>query len=165
MADTLLFLDIDGVKGEATTQGFENLVEIESLTWGLEAKHTEKDSKLTTELRPQRLTLTKFFDRGSTNLYNFMSQRKLFTQAKFTFASVVLLPAQKAVPILEIFLDDGYVEDIRLQASESGNAMSVKETVQLSFRKFEMVYYQAENIRNQRSKAHIFSCDQPSAQA
>ncbi len=144
MADTLLFLDIDGIKGEATTKGFENLVEVESLTWGLEAKHTEKDKKLTTELRPQRLTLTKTFDKGSTNLYNFMSQRKLFSQAKFTFTSVLLLPeGQKAVPILEIFLDDGYVEDIKLQASKSGNEMSVKETVQLSFRKFEMVYYQS----------------------
>jgi type VI protein secretion system component Hcp len=165
MADTLIFLDIKAIPGDSVIQGFENQIELQSASWGMSAKHTRKGtSQVTTDLRPDQLTITKYFDKASVNLYQYMAQRKMFVKAVLTYVDIQIdTSVREAVKVMEVALvGNCYIEDIRLQASESGNSMAVKETMKISFRELSMTYYPlAKDSMTARGKAQTFVCVMP----
>jgi type VI protein secretion system component Hcp len=69
-------------------------------------------------------------------------KRQPFSTARLTMVSMVLAGAGgKTQKVMELLLSDGYVESVDLKASESNKAISIKETVTLSYTKCELMYY------------------------
>ena len=166
MAATLIFLklyfDNKPVAGESTALDFEQQIEVESFSWGINAKQNDKRNGRP-DVRPQQVKLTKFFDKASTNLCTQMATRKKFSTARFTFISAVMKDSkEKPRPIMELVLTDGFVEQVNLSASESGASMSVREEVALSFTKLKLVYHQADLQRAVRAAPTTFDTEQPS---
>lgn len=159
MASTMIFLKlvIDGktIDGESTAAGkFRGQIEVESFSWGVEAVLNEKTSagKARSAMQFDNLSISKFFDKSSVNLCHYMSRRQQFSLAHLTFASLVVGEAgEEPVPVMEIKLGKGYIEDVRLSASEGGRSIAVREDVKLSFQEAELTYYPMQNYqRDQR---------------
>jgi type VI secretion system Hcp family effector len=169
MAATMIFLklDLDGkaVPGESTARDYEGQIEVESFSWAMTSKHTERDKRsLPAEVRPQRLRITKVFDRATPSFARSMvNPRKKFSTARLTFTSVVLQTGEhKPKPVVELLLSDGYIEEVKLSASESGQSMAVKEDISLSFTKFKLIYHPVELQRGARGAPTTFETEQPS---
>ncbi|TDP62860.1 type VI secretion system tube protein Hcp [Roseateles toxinivorans] len=168
MSATMIFLklyvDNKLIAGEGTTEDYVGQIEIESFSWGMKAKHTEKGrDKVSVEVRPQEVTLSKYFDKSTTNLCLFAESRKPFTTARLTFLSMVLKTSnQKPKPVMEMVFSDGYVEEVKLNASEAGKSMALKEDVSLSFRKLKVIYHPIEQRRGARGAPTTFDLEQPS---
>ena len=174
MAATLIYLDLGfgngSVAGESTAAGYEDVIEIESFSWSLKVEHRrEKDqssAKSLPTLVPEAVKLEKFFDASSTVLVKHMKDRKAFTTAYLTFANAVVNERSTAQKIMQILLEDGFVEDVRLTSSSSGRGMAVKESVSLSFRKFRLTYFPVGATKNERQTRGIpWSFEQPLATA
>lgn len=171
MSATMIFLklyvDNKPIAGEGTTEDYAGQIEIESFSWGMKATHTQKGrDKVSVEVRPEKISLSKYFDKSSTNLCKFADTRKAFNTARLTFLSMVLKTSnQKPKPVMEMVLSDGYVEDVKLTASESGKSMSLKEDVTLSFRKLKVIYHPVELRRGARGAPTTFDLEQPSVGA
>ncbi len=173
MADTVIFLDIDiqgnkGFTGESKVEGFADKIEVESVSWEMTAKQIqEKSSKqMRTELRPGRLKLSKFFDSASTKLASWTHLRTPFTTATLTFADLMIQRDQakrgRVAPVVKIVLESGYIEEIKLSASESGRSVAIKEDVELSFECMRLYYAPIDPRTNTRGAAMDFQLDQPS---
>lgn len=168
MSATMIFLKlfVDGkpVLGEGTTEDYVGQIEVESFAWGMKAKHTEKGrDKVSVEVRPERVTLSKYFDKASTNLCVYADARKPFSTARLTFLSMVLKTSkEKPKPVMEMVFSDGYIEEVKLNASESGKSMTLKEDLSLSFRKFKLIYHPVELRRGARGAPTTFDLEQPS---
>lgn len=169
MADTLIFLEIPGIKGDSTINGFEDQIELESANWGLSAKHTDKGSgKVTTDLRPQLLSVSKFFDKASINLCQYMAARKKFDKATLRYVDLQIEPGgAKAVKVMELLLNgDCYVEDFKLDASEGGSSVAVKETVQFTCREIKLTYYPVsinKSLTERGKSGQDFLCVMPNS--
>lgn len=169
MAATLIFLKIHfdnkPVTGESSAVDYEQQIEVEAMTWGMNADPTKKNKGNATErpdVRLDEVRLSKHFDRASTSLCNYMSSRKKFSTARLTFTSAVMREGkQRPRPIMELVLTDGMVEQVRLSAAESGNAITVREDVSLSFTKLRMVYYPPTAERNVRAAPATFDVQAP----
>jgi type VI secretion system Hcp family effector len=136
------------VPGESELSEYEGQIEVESLSWDVSADHPGMNAsrKARTEIRPETVRLTKYFDKSSTNLCLHLKNRELYTTATITVMSMVLGgPGGKNIKLMTMQLSDGYIEAIDISASESGKSMAVKERVTLSFRKCKLMYY-PENI-------------------
>nr|WP_316643680.1 type VI secretion system tube protein Hcp [uncultured Roseateles sp.] len=168
MSATMIFLklyvDNKPVLGEGTTEDYVGQIEVESFSWGMKAKHTDKGrDKVSVEVRPERVTLSKYFDKSTTNLCVYANDRKSFNTARLTFLSMVLKTSnQKPKPVMEMVFSDGFVEEVKLNASESGKSMSLKEDLTLSFRKFKLIYHPVELRRGARGAPTTFDLEQPS---
>lgn len=161
MADTLIFLDLPPALGDATLVGYEGQIELETVNWGLSISHSMTD-KAEVKMVPQRLTLTKFMDKSSINLATMMNARKKFTLAGINFATMGPITNQsRAIPVMRLELDNGYVESIKIDASESGQSIQVKETVMLSFNRCTLKYYPVDVRREGRGGVQTFICAQP----
>ena len=161
MADTVLFLDIKSIPGESTISGFVGQIELESITWSLKVNRKKKDTKITKEVLPSKVTVTKFYDKATSNLCQALSQRKRLIKVVLTYASVARLSdGPKAVPIMTITLVDCYIEDSKLNAAESGKSMAVKETVQISFREITINYFPTAASGPGRGAAMTFNFNQ-----
>jgi type VI protein secretion system component Hcp len=169
METPYLFLDLrvkgKAVKGEATERFFEKQIEIGSVKWEMETSHRPQDgaakSKIVTVNRPKRVTLSKFFDRSTTSLCKYMADRQVFEEAKITMVKS-LAWEDEPLPRFEMTLSQGYVESVTLGA-ESSKSVGVKETVTLSFRSIELLYYSdvvASQVSN--SAATTFELKVPS---
>lgn len=175
MSDTVIFLEIDmegkkGFTGESKVEGFTDKIEVESVSWEMSAKQIqEKTSKrMRTEARPGRLKLSKYFDAASTKLANWTHKRKQFTTATLTFADLMIQMDEakkgRAVPAVKIVLENGFVEEIKLTAAESGRSVAIKEDVELSFERMYLYYAPIDPRTNTRGGLGVmdFQTDRPS---
>jgi type VI secretion system Hcp family effector len=170
VAATLIYLNIDfvdgKVSGESSAKDYENRIEIESFSWEMEADHRELSDKrqANTTVRPRMVKLEKFFDASSTALIKNMKDSKAFKTARISFADMVLQDGRAPKQIMRMILKDGHVEDVRLSTGSAGKAMSVKETISLSFRKLEL-HYHPQDLKNDTRAAPMgkFMTDQPCA--
>ena len=115
-----LRVGLNRVIGEATERFFEEQIALDSLHWEMETSHQpaqdQKDlRKVVTTNRPQRVRLTKAFDRASINLCQYMAKRQLFEAAKITMVKSLAWD-DKPRPRIEMTLTKGYVESVNLVA-------------------------------------------------
>lgn len=75
-----IFLDIDGVEGDATTRGFERQIELLSMSFGLGVADAKK-----TSCTSQDINVVKFIDRASADLIVAASLGARYPAATITF--------------------------------------------------------------------------------
>lgn len=126
--------DSGTLQGEATMRGFEQQIEIESVNWTAAAKHLPVDggSKVSTEWRPGHVSLSKFFDKASGALYSHMFAREKFKEAVISVVDL-RVSQDRRLPVMELVLRDGYVENVNTKATEAGSFMRVSENITLTF--------------------------------
>lgn len=144
------------ITGEAETKGYEGQIEVDSFSWKLEpsAKEGSDTKKANASTKSGQLTLNKLFDDASGELMQAAKERKPMSSARFTLTSMELLGSGgKTLKLSELVLFDGFVESVDLKANESNKAISIKETVVLSFRKFKLMYYPPDRSTGLRKAA------------
>jgi type VI protein secretion system component Hcp len=156
----MIFLDLvvggSRVVGDGTAAGFAGQIEIESMSWELEAEQPGKDAtaaeKARTHLKAGNLRLSKYFDSASTVLYTHMLKRKGFDKATISVLSMTMHDeAGNNDTMLQVELEKGYVESVDTSASESGKAIAVSESLSLSFKDFKLKYLPADDTGMRRS--------------
>jgi len=164
-----IVVDGNAIEGECASLGYEGQIEVESFSWQTEAKLTvnaSTSSGYTAKLEQKHLKLTKVFDKASGNLYRVAGQeppRKKFSTALLTMVTMSVEGGGKNNKILEVLLSDGHIEEVNLNASESGKTVGLRETVTLSFTKSELRYFPLNYITGARARtapmtfAHDFS--------
>lgn len=149
MSTTVLFLKLTvngaAVNGDATESHFERQIELQGLEWEMNSSHepvadARDTRKVKTTNRPKRVTLSKAFDRSTTNLCTYMAQHKQFSEAVIKMVKA-FAGDQGPRTLIDIFLTKGYVETVSLNASESSLSVAVKESVTLSFETMKIVYH------------------------
>jgi hypothetical protein len=91
-----------------------------------------------TEVRPKSISLEKLVDSATANLCKHLSATD--EKGKFTTATITMLTAgwvgqnSSRQRLTQLVLSSGYIEDLKLRASESGKAVALKETLTLSLR-------------------------------
>lgn len=131
----------------AAPMGYEDQIEIDSFSWSTEAKitpDTKETSGYAVKLEQRHLKLTKAFDRSSGMLCKVAAAeppRKKFTSALLTMVTVSREGTEKNHKVLQLLLEDGFIEEVSLDASEGSNAIELKETVTLSFSKSQFRYF------------------------
>lgn len=150
MAVPMAFLKIDvqGLKivGDAEFHGHLGEIVIDALSWSMTANEKGKDkadSKGRGLPMLKHLRLDKTFDRASNTLGTAVLERKPMSVATISVMNMETADAS-AEKLLVITLRDGFVESIDLNASESNNALKLKESLILSFHKIEFEYHPAD---------------------
>jgi len=159
MSNPFLFmkLTVSGkpIAGESSERHFEKQIVLDSLKWNTSASHEpvldKKDTKkVKTTNKPTRLTVTKAFDRSSTNLCVYVAKRQSFDEAVITMVKSMSWDAAPR-KVIEMTLTRGYVESVSMTASESESAVGVEEEVTLSFETMEIGYHRdpPEGVRGE----------------
>lgn len=143
------------IDGESSERHFEKQIVLDSLEWDTSASHEpvldKKDTKkVKTTNKPTRLTVTKAFDRSSTNLCTYVATRKSFDDAVITMVKSMSWDAAPR-KLIEMTLTGGHVESVSMTASESDRAVGIRETVTLSFKTLKIVYHRdpPEGVRGE----------------
>jgi type VI protein secretion system component Hcp len=136
------------IDGESSERNFERQIVLDSLEWDTAVSHEpvldKKDTKkVKTTPKPKRLTITKAFDRSSTNLCTFVAEHTPFSDAVITMVKSASWDKDGAIPrrMIVMTLTNGLVESVSMTASESGLAVGVREIATLSFKTIRIVYY------------------------
>jgi len=136
------------IEGESSERHYEKQIALERLGWSTSAEHEagldKKDTKHVEPTNtPQPVTITKAFDRSSTNLCTYVAERTRFDEAVITMVKGAAWDKDGAIPrrLIEVTLTDGLVESVSMNATESGTAVGVSETVTLSYRNLKILYY------------------------
>ncbi|MGS0755276.1 type VI secretion system tube protein Hcp [Roseateles sp. GG27B] len=165
MAETMIFLKltVDGksVEGGAEAAEYAGLIDVESFSWGAVATHKQTSSKdITVDLRPKTLTLNKFYDQASTKLCSYAKDQKKFTTAKLIVINMEMSSGTRQPrKVLEIELQNGHIEGIKISASESGKSISMKEDLELSFDRFRLDYYPVQALKGGLQRSAAITCE------
>lgn len=170
MALTSIFLKIfiDGkpIKGESQAKGYEGQIEVESFNWGVVNTVQEKEGSKVVDIesRLKHASFNKVYDASSGPLIKAATfakgktERLPMTTARFTVTSMVLSSggARNLSKMFEMVLTGGYVEDVSLSASESKDAISIKEEVTLAYSKCKLMYYPLDIASGNRTAPMSF---------
>ena len=154
------------VTGDGTFIGYEEQIEIESFDWKIDASHIEEPAGVVrTELAPKRISLSKFFDPATPNLCTHLDARAQFSRATITMLGTALTVADsKPAKVMQLILSDGYIEEVSIQASESGKAIALRERLILSYATSKLIYHPMDPVRLTRgNKAMDFTLTTPSS--
>ncbi len=179
-----LYLDVHGraIAGEGSTAGYEGEIEIESFSFDLgEESSASKDKteeayrqavyqaskdgkpppKKPAQSAGNTLSITKFYDKSSTNLARYLANGARFDEARLTVDHHLISGGAKiANPALTVTLFNGQIKDLNLSLSDSDKSAKLMETIKLSYRKIEVVYYKSSRKdRTARSANFVFSHD------
>ncbi len=140
------------VAGDATTQGYEQWIGVESFRWSMTAKHTPAGPRLVrTELRPGALKLSKVFDRSSTVLYEHMMKQRQLDSATIVMVDTALRDsAEKPQKMLQIVLKSCFIRSVDTSADEDGKALKLAEEMTLSFEGGSLEYFPDDAVSNRR---------------
>jgi type VI protein secretion system component Hcp len=170
MSISLLLLEFPGtaITGDCSITGFQGHISLESFSWGAKAvTKQEKGKKPTTSVKFEKLQVTKIYDCASIPMYNMMNSETKFAKAVLKFidplSGSVKAGARfsKFESIMEMEMTDGYIESVRVRASESAKAISVTEDVELSFHEVSVSYYAYDPVKNTRVSMPPFQTVQP----
>jgi type VI protein secretion system component Hcp len=168
MTDTVMFLKLsfDGgqmVAGTSETIGFVDQIAIESFSWGAGANHNETNqrqaSKDETPLKMRSIGLSKFYDRSSLAITTGASKRRHVESALLSFITLPLgeddrMPAR----LMAMEIKDGFIESVRLHASESGKSIVIKEDFSISFSELKLSYWVvSDGVMGRRGPVKTFS--------
>lgn len=164
---TQIFLHFElqgrAIHGEATTIGYEGEIELESFNFDIgepsEASDRKEDeahkqavyeAKKEGKPEPKRkrsggkersVTLTKFYDKLSTNFARYLASGVLFDEARISIDHHVSAGRKKANPAMTIYLFDGRITSVELTLADSDKSAKLTETIKLSYRKIEISYF------------------------
>ena len=176
MANEMLFMDLTlkgkKVPGDSKIKGYEGLIELKSMSWGLafENKTAAKgDTKAVKNLKAEELRLSKYFDGATTALFNNMDETdglrasgapdpsfKTNNTAVITLVGVTALQSGETMPVLmKVTLAGARLKSVSSRASESGSFLSLTEDVKLAFKDLKIDYFPAAK-GNQRGGAMTF---------
>lgn len=158
MSSTQIFLSITigsgPVGGEASAAGYEDMIELESFSFGLSAKHALRQSANNTrpQLNYDAVKISKVYDVSSVRLATHMGARARFSKAEIFVDQHLQESAsvKKQNPVMVIELKNGFIEDIRLSVSTGKLASTVREDISLSFVNFKIRYYPSSVVRGKR---------------
>jgi type VI protein secretion system component Hcp len=159
-----LYMDSKAVKGEAETKGYEGQIECDSFKWDLDPATTKGEStaRAHSTIKGKPVTFSKLYDEASGIMMLNSHNRTPFTTARFTIVTMALTAAGgKSGKMMELLLTDGYIESIDLKANESSKAISIKETVTLSYKKSELMYYPPDLQKGGRGAPMTFQYVSP----
>lgn len=132
----------DKVLGDSETPGYENQIEIESISWGVSADDkAERDKKspedrARTHLKVNSVELTKYFDGSNHRLYQLVE-----SQARFSSATITAL-SRTNMHYMQIVLAWGRVLSVNTSASEAEKGgVAVRDTIKLDFQEIKVRYY------------------------
>lgn len=132
------FLEIDGVEGEATRDGFEKMIEIESFTFGAHNPTSIGSGGGAGSGKAQlsSFNVTKYTDSASPALFQACCSGKHFPNAKITFHKS---GGDEPLPYLTYEFDKVFVESINWGGASGGDDRPT-EQLSLAFGKVEILY-------------------------
>lgn len=189
---TQIFLYIEvhgrGITGEGSTVGYEGEIEVESFSFDLgeesiaskekaEEAYRQSVYEATKDGKPppkkpaqaagNTLSITKFYDQASTNLARYLANGARFDEARLTVDHHLISGGAKvANPAFTIHLFNGRIKEVNLSLSDSDKSAKLMETVKLSYRTIEIVYYKSSRKdRTARSTNFVFHHELPDSAA
>jgi type VI secretion system secreted protein Hcp len=117
-----MFLQIDGIQGESTTEGFENAIGVLAWSWGASNGGNGKSPSF------QALSVTKYIDRTSPTLFANMAAGRVMPAAKLT---VIRTGGERPVPYLRLCLTGVRAESV--STGGSGGEERLTENVTFSY--------------------------------
>ena len=191
---TQIFLHFElqgrAIHGEASTIGYEGEIELESFNFDLgeespaakkkaEEAHQQAvyEAKKANKPEPKRkegsgkgagntLTLTKFYDKSSTNFARYLASGVRFDEARISIDHHVAAGSKQANPAMTIHLFNGQIKGVELDLSDNDKSAKLTETIKLSYRKIEIAYYKAgATDRSQRTFGSVFTHELPNFEA
>ena len=135
--------------GEAIAAGYEKRIDIDgfNLSIGSGTKGSVKDVKNKSAVGTldfDRISIEKVFDRSSLLLAGMLSRHEKFKEAKISVDQQFVLGDDENKirnEVLIIHLYSGWVADIKLRTSEGNKGASIKESIALSFHRFDVDYW------------------------
>jgi type VI protein secretion system component Hcp len=178
-------LEKGDITGESPIVGYEKRIDIDTFSFEAGTKlKTFRDVEIRAEnLKPRermnnleisRVSLTKPYDSSSPQLARMLQGRDAAGTERegVRFVSATISVDQQYIAlqdyedihkyanqILILKLCDGYVSNISLRTSEAGTGAQIIETVELSFHKFEVIYW----YEDRDSKGNLISTWRPKA--
>ena len=109
----------------------------------MSVKHKyESNDFVRTEIRPKSISFDKLVDPATPNLCKYWSaptRRENSTTATITMLTVGWVGKNSSRQrVTQLVFQSGYIEDLKLRASESGKAVALKEKLTLSYDKSEL---------------------------
>jgi type VI secretion system secreted protein Hcp len=121
------------VKGEATTAGHVDDIEVRSMTWGVAAGHVIGGTVATSRRQYRNLVIVKGIDLASTPLMSALATNAEVSQAKLTLRK----PGGDALDYFSITLSKARIAQIDLAVDDQGHPT---ETVAIAFTEIEVEY-------------------------
>lgn len=135
--------------GESKAGGYESRVDIDGFNFsvGSGTKGSVKDVKNRSavgSLDFDRISIEKVFDRSSLLFAGLLRRHEKFSEAKISVDQQFVRSEDEDKvrnEVLVIHLYSGYVADIKLRTSEGNKGASIKESIDLSFHRFDVDYW------------------------
>jgi type VI secretion system Hcp family effector len=147
------------VVGEADAGGYQNRIDIDSFNFHAKAKKQSlrdvQQGDVSANLDFDHVTINKVFDRSSLLLAGVLHRQERFDEVKIALDQQFIHSAvgKERNETLILHLKKGYIVDIGLRTSQSGNsADSITETLTLSFHEIEIKYYAYSGLETSLGK-------------
>lgn len=134
-----VYLDLDGIEGEATAKGFEKKIGIFSMSWGASAATTVGATKggiSASKVSVSSFNMMKQLDSSSVPLFQACCKGEHITTATITFRKQT---GDSQEGFLIYTLTDVMVESIQTSGSSGGDDTPT-ESLSLAFAKMEVEY-------------------------
>lgn len=173
MPSSLIFLELTPengpvIKGEATATGFEDLIEVDTVTFGAKGKAAVNSTSNTARAQKPRMEyetvdITRPYDSASPRLMVRHTAGHKFKTAKFTFDRPLdeVGVGKQANPILRVTLFNVYIDSFKVTTSPSSKSSAVNEEMSLSFDGIEFTYYPQSAAHDKRQGAVTYRYDRP----
>lgn len=145
----------DFVRGESLAVGYDDRIQIDSFSFGMEAKLQAPRAGKGANIDLNQVQVTKFFDRSSTTLAGLLQgkvdtagkpkplqERRPLEEVRITIDQQLEEGGKKEQNAILVFhLLKARIVDIKLDVSGDSRSTTIKETVSFAFKNFEVEYY------------------------
>ena len=127
------------IGGDATADGYEGQIVLDSMRWELEASHRDASGNIRTNLEPKALRFNKFFDSSSSVIYQRIASTTAKDAPMFERATISVTDATmgssdaERYPMMRMVLNNCRIDSVMTSASESGKAVKLGETFVITF--------------------------------
>jgi type VI secretion system secreted protein Hcp len=138
MAETDMFLKIDGIDGEAMDDKFKNWIEVQSWNWGVHQGATAHKGGGAGHSKAsfQELHVSKHVDKASVKVFKACSMGDHIKNAKLVCRKA---GGDSQLEYFTLEMDEVLITNVAFSGHGGGGAQ-VSETLALSFGKFKEIY-------------------------
>ncbi|OUS24797.1 hemolysin-coregulated protein [Gammaproteobacteria bacterium 45_16_T64] len=151
-----IYLEFEGIEGNATATGYEKMIDVSSFNWGVGRAITQTAGRMANReaSRPSisEITLTKATDKSTPLL---IQESTVGTKGKKVLIHFVTTGGDQLEEFLTYTLEDTLISSFSIGASSDGEP---GETISLSFSQFEVAFTEAGET-NARSGKGRFGYD------
>ncbi|OUS31870.1 hemolysin-coregulated protein [Gammaproteobacteria bacterium 45_16_T64] len=151
-----IYLEFEGIEGNATATGYEKMIDVTSFNWGVGRAITQTAGRMANReaSRPSisEITLTKATDKSTPLL---IQESTVGTKGKKVLIHFVTTGGDQLEEFLTYTLEDTLISSFSIGASSDGEP---GETISLSFSQFEVAFTEAGET-NARSGKGRFGYD------